>query len=114
MSANPDKTTATIRAADDNSREQGRFIVSGALGFDTVPGLMKQALRLFAGSDAVIVDFSGVKSCNSTGLAVVIEIAREMGRQNKTVCFESLPEHIHTFARAYSVEKELSEAGILC
>ena len=114
MSKPSDKTTATILAADDSSKEQGHFIISGVLGFDTVPELMKQARRLFASADSIIVDFSGVDSCNSAGLALVLEIASDMRRQDKTVCFQSLPEHIHTFARAYSVEKELSEAGILC
>ena len=75
---------------------------------------MKQADGLFASVDSVVVDFSEVVYCNSAGLAVILEIARRMRQQNKAVCFVSLPERIRTFARAYSVEKELSEAGMLC
>lgn len=89
-------------------------MIGGRLGFDTVPDLMAQAMRLFAKVDAVVVDFSEVESCNSAGLAVLLEIARVMREQDKTFCFRSLPEQIYTFARAYSVDKELSEAGILC
>jgi ABC-type transporter Mla MlaB component len=105
---------ATIEALSPRQDNKGRFLVSGALSFDTVPDLMKQTERLFATADAVIVDFSGVQNCNSSGLAVILEMARLMRRQNKTICFQSLPQQIHTFARAYSVEKELAQAGLLC
>ena len=75
---------------------------------------MKQAFRQFTTYDSVVIDFSGVDSCNSAGLAVILEIARQMHQQNKTVCFQSIPEDIHTFARAYSIEKEFSQSGLLC
>ena len=109
-----DRPTATIQVVSANQDEKGRFLVSGTLGFDTVPDLMKQAKRLFASVDAVVVDFSGVSSCNSAGLAVVLEMARLMRQQQKTICFREVPEQIHTFARAYSVDKELTQAGLLC
>ena len=114
MKQSRDSSTATIRATEDSSKDEGRFIISGPLGFDTVPELMKQARRLFASVDAVVIDFSEVDNCNSAGLAVILEIAQLMRSQNKKVCFLSIPEQIRTFARAYSVEKELSEAGFLC
>ena len=105
---------ATIQPTSESTREQGRFIISGTLSFDTAPDLMKQARQLFTAVDSIVIDFSAVESCNSAGLAVILEMAREVWKQNKTVCFLSLPEKIRTFARAYSVEKELSEAGFLC
>lgn len=114
MKQTPKTSTTTIQALSPDQTQQGRFLVSGALSFETVPDLMKQALRLFAPFDSIIVDFSAVENCNSVGLAVVLEIAKEMQRQNKSVCFQSLPEQIHTFARAYSVDEELSQAGLLC
>jgi ABC-type transporter Mla MlaB component len=114
LKKSPDSPAATITPVDDNTKDKGRFLVSGVLGFDTVPGLMKQAKRLFASCDSVVIDFSAVENCNSAGLAVVLEIARQMQQQNKSVCFESLPEQIYTFARAYSIEKELSRSGLLC
>ena len=40
-------------------------MISGTLGFDTVPELMKQVKRLCAVSDPVVIDFSGVVGCNS-------------------------------------------------
>jgi anti-anti-sigma factor len=114
LKKSPAAPAATIRPANGNADDKGHFVVSGILGFDTVPELMKQARRLFASCDSVVVDFSGVEHCNSAGLAVMLEMARQMRQQNKSVCFKSLPEQIYTFARAYSIEKELSQSGLLC
>jgi ABC-type transporter Mla MlaB component len=109
-----DPPSATIQAISANQDDKRHFLVSGALVFDTVPALMKQSLSLFASVDTIIVDFSGVDSCNSAGLAVVLEMARLMRQQHKTICFKELPDQIHTFARAYSVDEKLGEAGLLC
>ena len=114
MKAKPEPRTATIRAENIGSEGEGRFVISGTRGFDTAPDLMKQAERLFRNVEAAVIDFSEVESCNSAGLAVILEIAKMLQQQNKSACFQSMPEKIRTFARAYSVEKELSEAGILC
>ncbi len=114
MNKTTDAATASIRAASNGSNDEGRFIISGTLVFDTAPDLMKQVKRMLASVDSVVVDFSEVDNCNSAGLAVILEIAKTMRQQNKTVCFQAIPDQIRTFARAYSVEKELSEAGLLC
>lgn len=109
-----DSPSATIQAVTGDVKDKGHFVISGSLVFDTVPDLMKQVNRLFAPFDSVVVDFSRVQHCNSAGLAVILHIAKEMRQQNKSVCFRSLPEQIHTFARAYSIEKELTQSGLLC
>ena len=114
MKKTPDSPTATIREINASQNDKGHFAVSGTLVFDTAPGLMKQARKLFTPFKSVVVDFSGVDHCNSAGLAVVLEIAQQMRQQNKSVCFHSLPEQIHTFARAYSIDKEFSQSGLLC
>lgn len=106
--------TANITAAGASQDGGALFQVSGVLSFETVPAMMKNALQLLAPAESAVVDFSRVESCNSVGLAVVLEMARFMRQQNKTISFVSMPEQIHTFARAYSVEKELEEAGLIC
>ena len=114
MNTKPEPAAATIRAASNSSTSEGRFIVSGTLGFETVPDLIKQVKRQLTAADSVVIDFSEVVSCNSAALALILEITRMMWQQKKTVWFSGLPEEIRTFARAYSVEKELEDAGILC
>lgn len=114
MKAKSDPATATIQQASDSTGNQGPFVINGTLSFDTVPGLMKQIKRACAECDPVVIDFSGVASCNSAALALILEITRMTWQQKKTVCFHALPDEIRSFARAYSVEKELTDAGILC
>ena len=114
MTKTVDSSAATIEAVSATQDEHGRFLVSGKLVFETVPDLMKQARRLFAAVDNAVVDFSAVESCNSAGLAVILEMAREMQWQRKSISFHALPEQIHTFARAYGVDRELSESGLIC
>jgi ABC-type transporter Mla MlaB component len=100
--------------ADISAAGGSRFRIDGMLDFDTVPLLMKQARQLFASvSDSVQVDFAGVTGCNSAGLALLLEMAREMKRQNKSIQFLNMPKHIRTFAEAYAVADELEAAGLL-
>lgn len=108
MNAAPTTTPADISAAGDR-----RFRIDGVLDFDTVPRLMKQARQLFSGADSIQVDFSGVTGCNSAGLALLLEMAREMKQHNKSIQFYNMPEHIRTFAEAYDVADELESAGLL-
>ncbi len=113
MSKVSNNPVATIKTVSD-TQGKAQFLVSGTLGFDTVPELMKQAQRLFAFVQSAEVDLAGVDNCNSAGLAFIFEMSREMQQQNKTIKFKSVPEQIHTFARAYSVDNELEQAGLLC
>ncbi len=113
MSKVSNKPVATIKTVSD-TQGKAQFLIAGTLDFDTVPELMKQARRLFTSVQSAEIDLAGVDSCNSAGLAVVFELAREMQQQNKTIRFKSVPEQIHIFARAYSVDNELEQAGLLC
>jgi ABC-type transporter Mla MlaB component len=89
-----------------------RFRIDGILDFDTVPVLMKQASRLFASADSVQIDFAGVTGCNSAGLALLLEMVREMKQQNKPIEFFNMPKHIRIFAEAYAVDDTLEAAGL--
>jgi ABC-type transporter Mla MlaB component len=106
-------TPATTTTADIAAAGGKLFRIDGMLDFDTVPLLMKQAHLLFAASDTIQLDFAGVTGCNSAGLALVLEMAREMKRQNKSIQFLNMPQHIRTFAEAYDVADELESAGLL-
>lgn len=108
MSAATIPSPAEISAAGDS-----RFRIDGVLDFDTVPGLMKQARQLFSGEDSIHVDFAGVTGCNSAGLALLLEMAREMKQRDKSIQFHNMPDRIRIFAEAYDVADELESAGLL-
>ncbi len=101
-------TPADISVVDDK-----RFRIDGVLDFDTVPRLMNQARRLFSTADSIHVDFVGVTGCNSAGLALLLELAREMKQRNKSIEFHNMPRQIRIFAEAYDVADELESAGLL-
>lgn len=103
----------TAAPADITAAGGKLFRIDGMLDFDTVPLLLKQAHKLFAASDTIQLDFAGVTGCNSAGLALVLEMAREMKRQNKSIQYLNIPQQIRTFAEAYAVADELESAGLL-
>ena len=105
---NTTTTPADISAAGDK-----RFRIDGVLDFDTVPRLMNQARQLLSSATSVQVDFAGVTSCNSAGLALLLELAREMKQRNKSIEFHNMPRQIRIFAEAYDVADELESAGLL-
>jgi phospholipid transport system transporter-binding protein len=81
--------------------------VQGVLDFETVPVLAKEAERLFRKMDKVHVSFADVEDSNSTGLALLLEMARIMKLDNKSISFSELPEQMFIVARAYGMNSEL-------
>ena len=55
-------------------REQGCVYLTGALTFESTPGLYREAEKLFSGPSPVSsVDLSGVTTVDSAGLALLLE-----------------------------------------
>lgn len=100
--------TATITATDNN-----RFNISGKLDFKSVPEVLQQAEQLLDSVEQAIIDCSGVEQSNSAGLALLIELARQMKLKNKTLSFQSLPDEMYVVARAYDIESDLIEQELL-
>ncbi len=102
MSTSSTEVLATISANGRN-----RFKINGVLNFETVPVLLADALSLLSSSDDIIVDFAGVDDSNSAGLALLLELARQMRSKNKSIHFQSIPEQMSVVARAYGIESEV-------
>ncbi len=81
--------------------------VRGVLNFETVPALAKEAECLLGKMDNVRVSFAEVEDSNSAGLALLLEMARTMKLNNKSIDFAELPEQIFIVARAYGIDSEL-------
>lgn len=81
--------------------------VRGVLNFETVPALAKEAESLLEKMDNVRVSFAEVEDSNSAGLALLLEMARTMKLNNKSIDFAELPEQIFIVARAYGIDSEL-------
>ena len=103
---------------------QQKYLVSGVVDFSTLPELMKSASVIFqslkksaaanvnANANAesgITVDLSKITACNSAGLALILDMAKQAGSENVKLHFEKVPETLLTIAKAYGVEDEIRD-----
>ena len=87
--------------------DDGSWLLSGELNFDTVPSLLaRPAVALKAGSD-VRVDLSAVTRVDSAGLALMIEWLRVSERVGIAITFENVPEQLRSIAQICDLDKIL-------
>ncbi len=85
-----------------------RARVNGVLHFTTVTTLLRLGSEAIANGRAAVIDLSGVKDSDSSGLALLIEwlsIARAAG---KSLRYENIPTQLHQLARLSDVEELLT------
>lgn len=84
--------------------EDGRFSLSGALDFDSVPQVLGQAGRLFGGSGEIELDLAEAGPCNSAALALLIEWRAEAARQGRVIHYRNLPQGLRALAQVCEAE----------
>ena len=100
--------------ADIVQQNPQMYSVSGAVDFSTVPALMRRVTEFFSSSgkgetENVRIDLSQVTICNSAGLALILEMAKQAHNNNIEIDFENLPDSLLTIAKAYGVEEEIRD-----
>ena len=101
-----------LNPAELIQQNQHEYTISGAVDFLTAPALVQTSLDFFKGyksAETVTVDLSKVSSCNSAGLALMLEMVKNAQKNNITLRFENLPDTLLTIAKAYGVEKEIRD-----
>ena len=111
-----------LNQAEIIQQNQQKYLISGAVDFSTLPGLMQRASDFFkshkksapanvsTNADASItMDLSKITACNSAGLALILEMVRQAGNHNIELHFKNLPETLLTIAKAYGVEDEIRD-----
>jgi ABC-type transporter Mla MlaB component len=101
---------------------QQKYLVSGVVDFSTLPELMKSASVIFQSlkksatanvnanaESGITVDLSKITACNSAGLALILDMAKQAGSENVKLHFEKVPETLLTIAKAYGVEDEIRD-----
>lgn len=88
-------------------REDGCFILSGALNFQTVPMVWQQGLDLFNEAPSLVLDLQQVSRSDSAGLALLIEWMRFARQQNKPISYINMPTQMLAIARASSLDSIL-------
>jgi phospholipid transport system transporter-binding protein len=91
-------------------QEGGRSRVNGVLHFTTVTALLRSGSEAIANDRAAVIDLSGVKDSDSSGLALLIEWLSIARAEHKSLRYENIPAQLHQLARLSDVE-ELLTAG---
>lgn len=96
---------ASLTAAGD-----GRFRLSGWVGFTTVMAVLHDSYDLFHDVPEITVDLADVEHISSAGLALLIEWLRWSKRNERRLHFENMPESALAMARICEVEPLLAPA----
>lgn len=80
-----------------------RLIVSGDLSFMSVMHVWKQSLPLLNDVAEWRFDLSAVKSCNSAGLALLVEWVKLARKSDKIIHFNNMPAQLLSIARVSNV-----------
>ncbi len=86
---------------------EGRFRVTGDLGFETVKALLASSREQFASAGQIEVDLAGVTHGDSAGLALLIEWLRFAQRSGKSIRYTGIPEQLRALARISEVDELL-------
>lgn len=91
-------------------QEAGRSRVNGVLHFTTVTALLRSGSEAIANGRAAVIDLSGVKDSDSSGLALLVEWLSIARSESKALRYENIPTQLHQLARLSDLE-ELLTAG---
>lgn len=89
---------------------EGRYRVSGELGFETVPDIWRQSRAALDAAADPVIDLGGVTQVDSAGLALVIEWMRWARSNGRKLSFVAIPDGLMALARISEVDKFLDGA----
>jgi phospholipid transport system transporter-binding protein len=101
---------SSLISAEFEPLEGERSRVNGVLHFTTVTALLRSGSEAIVNGRAAVIDLSGVKDSDSSGLALLIEWLSIARAERKSLRYESIPTQLHQLARLSDVE-ELLTAG---
>ncbi len=90
---------------------EGRWRLSGELGFGTVSRLLKDSRAGFSDGNDIEVDLSGVTRADSAGLALLVEWLREAERAGRAISFVNMPAQMQSIARICGLDDILTASG---
>lgn len=89
----------------------GRFRLSGALTFETVPELLDRSRKLLPFERALEIDLTGVDRIDSAGLALLIEWLRLAAAHGQTIAFRQAPAQMRDLVRVSGLDGVLPLSG---
>lgn len=88
----------------------GRFSISGTLGFATATGILERSKELFDELPVIRLDLSGVTSGDSAGMALLLEWINWARAYRREIYYTGVPQQIRAIARISEVE-DLLQCG---
>ncbi len=111
-----------LNQAEIIQQNQQKYLISGAVDFSTVPGLMRSATAFFKSykksaatngnastETGLTMDLSKITVCNSAGLALILEMVSQADNHNIEIHFKNWPVTLLTIAKAYGVDDEIRD-----
>lgn len=89
---------------------EGRYQVSGRLGFETVPEVWRKSRAVLDDGAASVIDLGAVTQVDSAALALVIEWLRWARSHGKQLGLVNMPEALRALARISEVDNLLESA----
>ena len=86
----------------------GRFRLSGVLGFGTVTEALHKSRHLFAGHKRIEVDMAGIEGTDSAGLALLVEWTGWAKHEKRKLVFKHVPKQALALAHISEVDKLLA------
>lgn len=87
--------------------QQDVMQVSGDLVFANVTALLGQIVRHLDGAERMLIDLSGVRDVDSSGLALLLEVMEVARRRSISLRFRGLSESLLGIARLSNVDQLL-------
>ena len=87
---------------------EGRFALSGELGFNSADQILRESEGLFEDHTRIEVDLAGVTQTDSAGLALLLEWITWANHTVREIRFLNTPEKITAIARTTEVDDLLT------
>lgn len=83
--------------------------VSGALTFETVPGLYKESAVWFEGTGDLTLDLAQVTNTDSAGLGLLVEWLRRARDAKRSLRFTNIPAQTQTLMRINNLQDAFNQ-----
>lgn len=91
--------------------QQDKILISGELTFATVTAVWESSQKLFPQQGSWNCDFSQVTTCDSAGLALLLEWLKLAKQQGKKIRFLELPQQLRSVAVPAGLNELLEEVS---
>jgi phospholipid transport system transporter-binding protein len=99
---------SAVLTAGFEPQEGDRSRVVGVMHFTTVTALLRAGTEAIENGRAAVIDLSGVKDSDSSGLALLIEWLSVARAGRRSLRYENIPAQLHQLARLSDVEELLT------